>query len=282
MSGLIDLSNVTALAPLSDVVRDVVKAGERAEAEIFIAGAFGRDLWLRFAYEIAIVRATEDIDFAVECENWESFERVAAALVASGFLAPEPRRPHRFFHSGGTPIDLVPFGGIERPNKTIAWPPDESHVMNLLGFAEAFRATAPFRLPGGVDVRVASLAALAMLKLIAWGDRRFREPRKDARDLCLILKNYFDAGNQDRAFGDIPDLEGRDDFDIERAGAELLGLDLSRLTSEELRGQLFAILKKESSPQGDFELATDMLRDDAESARKLLAACLAGLSAPLP
>ena len=62
---MIDLSSVTALAPLSDVVRDVVQAGDRAEAEIFIAGAFGRDLWLRFAYEVAIVRATEDIDFAV-------------------------------------------------------------------------------------------------------------------------------------------------------------------------------------------------------------------------
>ncbi len=274
-----DLSSVTALAPLSDVVRDVVQAGDRAEAEIFIAGAFGRDLWLRFAYEVAIVRATEDIDFAVECESWETFERVATALVASGFLAPEPRRPHRFFHTGGTPIDLVPFGGIERPGNTIAWPSDESHVMNLLGFAEASRSTVTFRLPGGVEVPVASLASLAMLKLIAWRDRRFLEPGKDARDLYLILKNYFDAGNQDRLFVEIPDLERRANFDLELAGAELLGRDLSQLISDDLRAELVRSLEEESSSQGDLQLATDMHRNDAESARNLLAACLAGLRA---
>ncbi len=282
MNGLIDLSNVTALAPLSEVVRDVLQASELAEAEIFIAGAFGRDLWLRFAYEVAIVRATEDIDFAVECESWETFERVAATLVAAGFLAPEPRRPHRFIHSGTTPIDLVPFGGIERAGNTIAWPPDGSHVMNLLGFAEAFRSAVTFRLPGDVEVPVASLAALAMLKLIAWGDRRLLEPGKDARDLHLILRTYFEAGNHERAFVDISDLAGRDDFDIERAGAELLGRDLGQLISEELRAELIRTLEVESSPQGDLRLATDMHRNDAESARKLLAACLAGLNATRP
>ena len=279
---MIDLSSVTALAPLSDVVRDVVQAGDRAEAEIFIAGAFGRDLWLRFAYEVAIVRATEDIDFAVECESWETFERVATALIASGFLAPGPRRPHRFFHTGGTPIDLVPFGGIERPGNTIAWPPDESHVMNLLGFAEAFRSTVTFRLPGGVEVPVASLASLAMLKLIAWRDRRFLEPGKDAKDLHLILKNYFDAGNRDRLFVEIPDLEGRANFDLELAGAELLGRDLSQLISDDLRAELVRVLEEESSSQGDLQLASDMRRDDAESARKLLSACVAGLRATGP
>lgn len=282
MSGSIDLSNATALAPLSDVVRDVVQAGERAEAEIFLAGAFARDLWLQFAHYMGPVRATADIDFAVQCEDWEAFHRMSAALVASGFRTPSEKRPHHFVHASGTPIDLVPFGGLERPGNTIAWPPDESHVMNLLGFAEAFRSTVTFRLPGDVGVQVASLAALAMLKLIAWGDRRLLEPGKDATDLHVILRTYFEAGNQERAFVDIPGLADRDDFDIERAGAELLGRDLGQLISENLRVELIRTLEVESSPQGDLRLATDMHRNDAESARELLAACLAGLSALLP
>ncbi len=282
MSGLINLSNDTALAPLSDVVRDVVRASEGAKAEIFVAGAFARDLWLQFAHYMGPVRATADIDCAVQCEDWEAFHRISAALVASGFHAPSTKRPHRFVHSGGISVDLVPFGGIERRDRTIAWPPDGSHVMNLVGFAEAFRSTVTFRLPGDVAVPVASLAALAMLKLLAWRDRRLVEPGKDARDLHLILRTYFEAGNQERAFVEISELADRDDFDIEHAGAELLGRDLGQQLSEELRAELIRTLEVESSPQGELRLATEMHRNDAESARKLLAGFQSGLNAIHP
>lgn len=279
MSGSIDLSSVTALAPLADVVGDVVRAAACAEAKIFVAGAFGRDLWLRFTYGIETGRATADLDFAAHCESWETFNRIARALLEAGFRSPEPRRPHRFVHANGTPIDIVPFGGVERPDRKIAWPPDESHEMSLVGFRETLHSTVPFLLPGGVSVPVASLASLAALKLIAWRERGVLEPGKDARDLNIILRNYAEAGNQDRLFDEIPRLAERQGFDLELAGAELLGRDLTRVFPADLRATLSHILEQEANPQGDLRLAGDMSRGDAERARERLEACLAGLRA---
>ena len=274
-----DLSSVTALEPLADVVRDVVRAAACAEAEIFVAGAFGRDLWLRFTYGLETGRSTADLDFAAHCASWEAFDRLAVALREAGFRSPDARRLHRFVHPNETPIDIVPFGGLERPDRRIAWPPDGSHEMSLVGFRETLRATVPFFLPGGISVPVATLAALAALKMIAWRERGVLEPGKDARDLHVILRNYAEAGNQERLFAEIPGLVERPDFDLEIAGAELLGRDLTRAFPIELRSTLTHILAQEANVQGDLRLAGDMSRGGAERARKLLEACLAGLQA---
>lgn len=274
---MIDLSSVTALAPLADVARDVLRSSTLVGAEIFVAGAVARDLWLQFKFEIPTGRRTEDLDFAVQCDGWEAFHTLSLTLVRSGFLRPEPARPHRFVHANGTPIDLVPFGGLERPDRTIAWPPDGGHVMSLVGFREARDSAVPFLLPGGVLVPVASLASLAVLKLVAWQERRFLAPGKDAHDLHVLLKNYSEAGNKERMFDEIPGLESRRDFDFELAGAELLGRHIARSVAAELREKLIRLLEEEADPAGDLRLAGEMVRPDPERARRLLEACLAGL-----
>ena len=119
MSGSIDLSSSTELEPLAEVVRDVLSAAALVEAEVFVAGAVARDLWLQFAFGISTGRRTEDLDFAMQCPSWEVFHSLSVKLVASGFQIPEPLRPHRFLHANGTSIDLVPFGGLERADRTI-------------------------------------------------------------------------------------------------------------------------------------------------------------------
>jgi hypothetical protein len=49
----------------------------------------------------------------------------------------------------------------------------------------------------GLQVKVASLAGLTILKLFAWGDRRLRD-NKDAVDLQTLMRGYGAAGNFDR------------------------------------------------------------------------------------
>ena len=69
--------------------------------------------------------------------------------------------------------------------------------MSVWGFSEALVSALAVQLPGEEAVLVASLPALALLKLWAWEDRRYLT-RKDASDLWLLLRYYADAGNQDR------------------------------------------------------------------------------------
>ena len=272
-----ELSSVTELTPLAEVVRDVLRVAKRAGAQIFVAGAVARDLWLWHSHGITTGRATADLDFAVQCEDWRQFDLISEALVESD-LEVDPRKRHRFLHRNGTYVDLVPFGGIEKADRTIAWPPDGSQVMSLLGFREVLGTTVVFHLPGNVSVPVVSLPGLVALKLIAWLDRRIREPGKDAADLDLILRSYGNAGNTERMFDEVPGLDERTDFDFELAGAELLGQDLAKTTGVELVEALRELLEIESNAEGELRLAREMRRGDEESARRRLSALLRGLT----
>ena len=74
--------------------------------------------------------------------------------------------------------------------------------MNVAGLAEALATAVAVALPGGVSIDVASLPALALLKIWAWKDRRYTAPGKDASDLWMFLRHYAEAGNQDRLYGE--------------------------------------------------------------------------------
>jgi predicted nucleotidyltransferase len=75
-----------------------------------------------------------------------------------------------------------------------------------------------------LTIPVVSLPGLAVLKLFAWADRRVD---KDATDLYRLLRVYADAGNEDRVYDS--GLAESFGFDLELAGANLLGLDVVAL-----------------------------------------------------
>lgn len=58
-----------------DVIRRVVRtATNLGLTRLFIVGAQARDLILQYAYNIAVRRATNDIDFAIVVESWDQFQ----------------------------------------------------------------------------------------------------------------------------------------------------------------------------------------------------------------
>jgi predicted nucleotidyltransferase len=75
---------------------------------------------------------------------------------------------------------------------------------------------------------VASVPGLTLLKLIAWADRGAQN-NKDAADLYRLLATYSDAGNFDRLYDQESALLEAVEFDLELAGAQLLGRDVARI-----------------------------------------------------
>jgi predicted nucleotidyltransferase len=75
-----------------------------------------------------------------------------------------------------------------KSSETISWPPDRAVRMDLTGFEDAFRCSHLVRINTKplLEIRVASLAGLAILKFSAWRDRDVGRDR-DAIDLFLIL-----------------------------------------------------------------------------------------------
>jgi len=277
----LDLREQPGLAVLARLVATMRRA--RPDAEPLLVGAMARDVLLSFAHGIRVARATTDMDFAFGLDGWNSFAGLRNALLADGSFAEVPGVLHRLVFEQCHRVDLLPFGGVERADRSIVWPPHAAEMF-MLGYLEAAAQAVAVRLPDDVVVAVASLPAQAVLKLLAWRDRRRERPGVDAGDLCLLLRSYLEAGNVERLYAEASQLLEADDYDHARAGAWLLGHDarqlLQPLTNAGVTVALDAVLDllaTEIDPDGRLLLIGDMRSGDVQADLDLLGAFHAGL-----
>ncbi|HEX7772862.1 MAG TPA: hypothetical protein VF435_10615, partial [Pyrinomonadaceae bacterium] len=163
-----------------------------------------------------------------------------------------------------------------------AWPPDFSIVMSTVGFKEAYDNSIQVRIADDMVVKVASLAGLGLLKMVAWNDRRYE---RDGQDLALIMSRYLDAGNDDRIYSDMGDCLDllNEDFDYDKASARILGRDIGLLLTEISRPIIERVLSN-AVEAGDTALAAAMIRNNAnyhgdlDVALEMLAELKAGVS----
>lgn len=217
---------------------------------VFIVGATARDIILEYVYQAGVRRATDDIDFGVAVENWEQYEKLKSALISTGKFRADSKMEQRLWEVRGRneiKIDLVPYGGIESPVGTVTFPPTEFE-MNTKGFAEAYQNSLKLEINETAQIRIVSLPGLVILKFVAYDDRPF-ERQTDLQDIWFIMKNYLDAGNEDRLYADT-DLLNDENFNFQTVGARLLGRDLAHLLNEQTEKIMLAHLsedEKESS-----------------------------------
>lgn len=274
----LDLSDRAVLGSLARLLSAVRRAAD--DTPLLLVGAAARDILLVHAHGIAMQRATEDTDLAVAVRDWKAFLRLRGALLAAGtFTAEGPA--HRLWF-GDQRLDIMPFGGVERPDRSIAWPPEGVEVMNVRGLTEALATAIVVRLPGGVSIDVACLPALAVLKIWAWEDRKYTTPGKDASDLWMFLRHHAEAGNEDRLYDQESEGLASFAFDLEKAGAWLLGKDARDVLAHgpDPRGSLEtldAILRPEIDPDGALRLVAQMPPADRDRQLSLLTAFHAGL-----
>ncbi|WP_175881482.1 nucleotidyl transferase AbiEii/AbiGii toxin family protein [Burkholderia sp. BCC0044] len=233
------------------LLQAVGAACARLDAAFVVAGATARDILMWHVHGIRPVRATRDVDVAVCAVNWPFHERLVDALVATGQFARAPKHRQKLLFDSGSPgfrteLDLVPFGPLETPPGEIAWPPGGDFVLNVLGFQEAVDTALAVSIGAGITVPVASLPALALLKLLAWKDRRARQ-NSDAYDLLFLLTHFHDAGNRERIWDVAPDLLERHGFQPELAAAALLARDAKRLASPHTRDAIHALLSDDAT-----------------------------------
>lgn len=258
------------------VISEVIQASQALGFPLLLVGATARILLLENVYGLNAGRATYDIDFAFAVDNWEQFETLKAYLIANKQCFKHERMLQRLYMAldgfeQPFNIDLIPFGVIEHQPNKIAWPPDKSIVMNVAGYNDALIASAPIEIGRNAVINVASLPGIAILKIFAWSDRGHDDP-KDAIDLVLLLRSYHEAGNQDRIYVDATNALEEVDYDIELAGAWLLGSDAAHMASPETSAGLRILLTGEKRRR----LVEDMARaikgreDSQDYAQRLL------------
>jgi predicted nucleotidyltransferase len=200
--------------------------------EYMLVGATARDLVLHYVYGAKIERATNDVDMAIHVESWEVFEKIKSYLLGKGYT--KTKTEHRLNTTQGTPLDIVPFGGVEIGDSKIAWPPNQDFEMNVLGFSEA-RENALLVVISEepvVQVPVVSPAGMSILKLIAWTDRESFIRKKDATDFLYLLNEYeIIPSVQDEIYADdlLLDKYGGD---LELSASYILGRHAGAITKQ--------------------------------------------------
>jgi predicted nucleotidyltransferase len=233
----------------------------------FVIGAAARDLIFEYVYDARIQRATEDLDFGVAVETWADYDSLKTQLIGSKKFKKDPQQEQRILWTEKVeqeiPIDLVPYGGLETGESTIAFPPSEDFTMSTLGFLEVSQNLLTLEISKGFSVELASPAGVALLKFVAYNDRPAQR-RRDIQDIFYIAENYLAAGNEDRLYdpqsGDTGLLED-ENFDYRTAGARLLGRDIVPLLNKKTKSLVSRILDENPS-SGSMDQLIDIVNQN--------------------
>jgi len=248
-----------------EAIRKIDAIARKHETSYFLAGATAREIMLRHVFGRPPGRRTLDVDLGIAVCDWDHFTRLKAGLIDEAGFQPHARMVQRLIYPSkpSVIVDLIPFGGVEGADRTIAWPPDEDIIMRVTGFSDGLASAVPVRLEGNLVIPVVSLPVLLVLKLFAWEDRKHE--KKDAPDIYTLLKEYGDAGNEDRLYGEEVGLLEAEGYDFELAGARLLARDSVRMVSNDTKERARKILLSDAQME---QLTNDIIlassRNDAD------------------
>jgi predicted nucleotidyltransferase len=251
ISGKIDPSFIDALL-------EIKKVAAGLSIPFFIVGAAARDMILEQYYGIKSTRMTQDIDLGIQIESWDKFESLSGALIATGKFSKGMERQR--FLCEGVRIDIVPFGPIADKDYRICWPSEYEPAMSTLGLEEAydFAITARLSIKPRLDIKISTLAGLAIMKLISWHEK-YPERRKDAQDLLFIVKNYEHTQKEDRLYEEELSLLREEAFDTRLACVRLLGQDMAKISLPATLAKIKDILSDGISEKTNYRLITDIV-----------------------
>jgi predicted nucleotidyltransferase len=252
----------------SEAFKELVETFRENSVKYFLIGGLALDLHYH-QKEIDPPRTTRDIDFAVMVATWDEYERLKELLTKKGFE--KTKEPYRLIRTaGGTLVDLLPFGHIEKGH-SVFFPGSEVEVV-VTGFKEVMDEIIPLTSKKGkyFSVYTTTLHGLFLLKLLSWHDKR-AEREKDLEDIVNILENYWEFVEEE-AYEEHPDLFDEEDFDTQKAAARILGRHLRKTLEKSayIKQTVLDILEKEifSEPPGPlpqkFSLKTGRPLDSAE------------------
>ena len=203
------------------------KTCEVTNSSYFIVGAFARDMILENIFNESPGLATKDIDIGIRLDSWEKYTEFIDHLISQyGFKQGEVQ--HQFISPSGILTDIIPYGDIEDKRK-ISFPPHHNFQLNMLGFQEVYSSTLDIIIDKEIEIKIASVEGMTILKLIAWKDRQPESvSQKHTKDIGLLIDSYYYGKVQEFAkeFSDLLDV---DDFDDLICGARALGRRMKQI-----------------------------------------------------
>jgi predicted nucleotidyltransferase len=236
------------------IISDVSKVATALDIDFFIIGAAARDIWLH--EQNHRMRVTKDIDFAVSITETSKFYALKKGLCERFDYKEDGE--YSLIGANGEALDLVPYGEMRvNYSDVMAISPNEEGLKEV-----AELGLMPLDLDNGFSIKIATLAAIALLKLISWDDQKELRT-KDAEDIDSIIKSYFDLHINEIFevhYDVIPDDPEQKDFNA-RIGASVLGRHIGKIVADKptLKNQIIRILSNEIQVENTKGLAAKMI-----------------------
>ena len=213
-------------------------------------------------------RTTNDIDFAIGIE----VEEFPGALDSASGWEPDPDgHEHRKLFECSLLADFLPVGPDAASKTQITWP-DSGHSMTVIGFDLAFKHQSLVDIGDGLQIAVADLAVVIILKMIAFLDRPTQRQR-DVQDILAVLR-WHEEGAGDRLFEEhVVKL----DLPADEAAAFLVGSDVAKIADGRCLSKIREFLVAVSA--GQLDLAAVMCGMGGDMASRLWSAMASGLEA---
>lgn len=152
-------------------------------------------------HHVPLERSTADVDFVIVAEAED-----IAVLLRSLHWEPDLQQEHRWRDRQRNAVDVLPANAevIAAGKVTLE---REERVLSTIGFDLALEHASPVAIPGTDRVvDVASLAAIVVLKMVAWLDRP-HERQRDLKDLGRVFETALDDWDDRRWQVPLADLE---------------------------------------------------------------------------
>lgn len=226
----LDISSDKFTHPLlKPILLELTAYFQKAGISFFVIGATARDIVMELHNQQS-GRLTHDLDIAITVNNWEQWQKVVEELISLENFTKDKDQKQRFIYQEKFELDIVPFGDIMKQDSKIFWPPDEDFAMSVLGFDAAEEASLKVKVDQEIEIQIASLSGIFLLKITAWKDRNHKS-NKDADDIGFILENYLSINDQRAAENHYEEVYAEHQTII-TGGATLLGMDVSEILKE--------------------------------------------------
>lgn len=184
-------------------------------------------------------RMTNDADVTVTVANLADFNALKDRLAVYGFA--RTRVPHRMQHREGGLMDLLPFSTTLAPDGLLQL--EDGVVFNMAGLSHVVPNAVSTPIEGGPILPLAPLPLYALLKLVAFSDRK---AAKDLGGVLHCLEHYLE--DDERRYGVDHDGVG---VPFEYTCAYLLGVDGHRFLDAALGTAVRAVLDRFTEPASD-------------------------------
>lgn len=148
-----------------------------------------------------------------------------------------PHKEHEFISPLGVKIDFIPAGPQDVARRELVWP--NGFKMNLTGFRHVFARALPLEVEAGLQIQIAPLPVIALLKMVAWLDRP-AERERDLEDLAHMLDEFVEPHDEAFYSPEVTDQQ----INTEYVSAYLLGRELGLLVDAEERALVERFIEK--------------------------------------